>query len=180
MLSRLQIPSRYFQVSIWLAASREISGDASIVPEPLFLAFSRYEKFKCRTMNVPLMFRTQSYRGFFFATVTNLVPDPLVPARADFASLRLYDLYEQSQWSIFSDYHDNTVLGGLTELGGFWSLQSVVFTALFGSSLMFVAFGELMRYIARQKNKFDAYLLQESSQCRYLVSCISSGATGLN
>ena len=90
--------------------------------------------------------RAQSYRGFFFATVTNLVPDPLVPARAEIASLRLYDLYEQSQWSIFSDYHDNTVLGGLTELGGFLSLQNVIFTALFGSSLMFVAFGELMGY----------------------------------
>ena len=89
----------------------------------------------------------QSTRDFFYTTVPHLVPDPSpeVPSGPDIATLRLFDLYELTQWTIYADDHDKTVLEGFSSLGGFSSFINAIFSTIFGTTLLLVAFGELSR-----------------------------------
>jgi hypothetical protein len=62
--------------------------------------------------------------------------------RSHIATLRIFDLYELTQWIVHADDHDKTVLDGFSSLGGLSSFVSTAFSAIFGTTLMLVIFGE--------------------------------------
>jgi hypothetical protein len=77
-------------------------------------------------------------------------PSPQVPSGPDIATLRIFDLYELTQWIIDADNHDNTVLDGFSAFGGFSSFVDTVFSVMFGTSLLLVAFGEFELGVFRE------------------------------
>jgi hypothetical protein len=53
----------------------------------------------------------------------------------------LYGQNDPSEWMFLQDTREKTVLGGFAAVGGFWTSVNGIFAFIFGSSLLFVAFG---------------------------------------
>jgi hypothetical protein len=81
---------------------------------------------------------------FYTGAVPFLSPDPSlqVPRDNNTATLRLYLQADYSNWRLSVDYRDKSVLGGLSAVGGFWTVLNGSFAMIFGTSLLFVLFGE--------------------------------------
>jgi hypothetical protein len=104
-------------------------------------------------------------------------PSPQVPSGPDIATLRIFDLYELTQWIIDADNHDNTVLDGFSSLGGFSSFINTVFSVMFGTSLLLVAFGEFLSWgsVIRECLKFDPVIRKKANIAVWVSATRQSG-----
>jgi hypothetical protein len=84
-----------------------------------------------------------STKKYFTITVPSLMPDPSlqVPRDNNTATLRLYVQDDDSDWHFFVEYREKSVLDGISAVGGFWTVVNGVFATIFGTTLLWVAFG---------------------------------------
>jgi hypothetical protein len=83
-------------------------------------------------------------RVFYTCAVPFLSPDPSlqVPRDNNTATLRLYLQDDYSDWHLSVEYREKSVLAGISAVGGFWTVLSGLFAMIFGTTLLFVLFGE--------------------------------------
>jgi hypothetical protein len=81
---------------------------------------------------------------FYTCTVPFLSPDLSlqVPRDNNTATLSLYLQDDVSDWHLSVEYREKSVLGGISALGGFWTVLNGLFATIFGTTLLFVLFGE--------------------------------------
>ncbi|KAJ6489403.1 hypothetical protein DFH09DRAFT_1105429 [Mycena vulgaris] len=79
----------------------------------------------------------------FTTVISLLVPDPspLIPRIDNTATLRLYMASDGSDWHMFSDGRQNSVLSGLIALGGLWTPVNGAITVIFGMSMLMLWWG---------------------------------------
>ena len=74
--------------------------------------------------------------------ITNIQPNYREPPSSNnTASLLIIPRADFSDLKVIQDYRDKSVLKGLSSVGGLWTFLGFIFGALFGSSLVRVAFG---------------------------------------
>ncbi|KAF7348979.1 hypothetical protein MVEN_01418900 [Mycena venus] len=80
----------------------------------------------------------------FTTSISLLVPDPspLIPRIDNTATLRLYMGTDLSEWNMFSDGRQNSVLSGLIALGGLWTPVNGAITVIFGMSMLMLWWGK--------------------------------------
>ena len=81
---------------------------------------------------------------FFTCAVPFLSPDLSleVPRDNNTATLRLYLQDDYSDWYLSVEYREKSVLGGISAVGGLWTVLNGLFATIFGTTLLFVLFGE--------------------------------------
>jgi len=96
----------------------------------------------CLLHNVLTKPRSRRQTKVFF--VPFLSPDPSlqIPRDSNTATLRLYKVDDYSDWHLSIEYREKSVLGGISSMGGFWTVLNGLFATIFGTTLMFVLFGE--------------------------------------
>jgi hypothetical protein len=72
----------------------------------------------------------------------SLDPSLKIPRDSNTASLRLYLADDYSDLHLYVEYREKSVLSGLSAVGGFWTVLNGLFATVFGTTLMFVLFGE--------------------------------------
>ncbi len=82
-------------------------------------------------------------RTFLVADLVGLRPNPssTIPRDRDIGSLYLYRQPHLGDWTIMTDYREASVLSGLSQVGGFWTLVNGLLAFMFGSRLMRIFFG---------------------------------------
>jgi len=74
------------------------------------------------------------------------MPEPSLPIPRDdnTATLRLYLQDDFFDWRVSIDYREKSILSGISAIGGFWTVANGVFATIFGTTLWWVIFGELI------------------------------------
>jgi hypothetical protein len=87
--------------------------------------------------------RRHQANQYFTSTIPFLIPNPSlqVPRDNNTATLRLYIQDDFSDWRIFSQYREKSVLSGMAAVGGFWTVLNGIFATIFGTTLLWVFFG---------------------------------------
>jgi hypothetical protein len=86
----------------------------------------------------------QDFDELIITEITHLQPNTVFtpkPTSDDTASLIVIPRYNHSDIRIIQDYRERTVLKGFSDIGGLWTIIAFIFGAIFGSSLLRVAFG---------------------------------------
>ncbi|KAF9033450.1 hypothetical protein BDZ89DRAFT_1130968 [Hymenopellis radicata] len=69
-------------------------------------------------------------------------PSLAIPRDNNTGSLYLYKQVHQTEdWTIVTDYREDSVLSGLSQVGGFWTFINGLFVFIFGSRLVMIFFG---------------------------------------
>ncbi|KAJ6550641.1 hypothetical protein DFH09DRAFT_1086588 [Mycena vulgaris] len=68
-------------------------------------------------------------------------PSPLIPRIDNTATLRLYMPLDLSDWRMFSDGRQHSVLSGLIDLGGLWTPVNGAITVIFGMNMLMLWWG---------------------------------------
>jgi len=69
-------------------------------------------------------------------------PSLQIPRDSNTATLRLYLADDYSDLHLSVEYREKSVFSGISALGGFWTVLNGLFATVFGTTLMFVLFGE--------------------------------------
>ncbi|KAF9033462.1 hypothetical protein BDZ89DRAFT_551337 [Hymenopellis radicata] len=82
-------------------------------------------------------------RTFLVADLVGLRPNPssTIPRDSNTGSLYLYRQPHRGDWTIVTDYREDSVLSGLSQVGGFWTLVNGLLAFVFGSRLVMIFFG---------------------------------------
>ena len=67
---------------------------------------------------------------------------PLIPQSPNTSTFRVFVQDDPSEWITVSDQSDESVLSGLSRVGGLWAFLSGVFTVIFGTSLLRILSGK--------------------------------------
>ena len=75
-------------------------------------------------------------------------PDPRagnspIPRSPEISTLRTFAMADSSERVFIQDNRENSLVRGISEIGGLWTSLSGIFTVVFGISLMRVLFGKL-------------------------------------
>jgi hypothetical protein len=111
----------------------------------LFAVCTRNSSCLCRFSLLKLI---QNFDDFIMTEITHLQPNTVPRLTSnDSASLVVIPRDDHSDIRIIQDYRERTVLKGFSDIGGLWTIIAFIFGALFGSSLLRVAFGTIIKYI---------------------------------
>jgi hypothetical protein len=91
-----------------------------------------------------ILIMTHQTKKYLTTVVPFLTPDPSlnIPRDNNTATLRLYIQPDSSDLRVSTDYREKSILGGISALGGFWTVVNGIFATIFGTTLGWVLFGE--------------------------------------
>lgn len=78
--------------------------------------------------------------------LANIVPDLSGTFKANTSSLILFASTDMSATVYVEEYRDHTLITGLSDLGGVFTVVDGVFSLLFGATLIQLMFGEYHTY----------------------------------
>jgi hypothetical protein len=89
----------------------------------------------------------KSSKTFLVGSIGTLTPEPssLVPKLENTATLRLFGQDDFSDWIFTEDHREKSVWVGFAAVGGFWTFINGAFKTLFGSHLILLLFGALLK-----------------------------------
>ncbi|TFK69639.1 hypothetical protein BDN72DRAFT_840127 [Pluteus cervinus] len=123
-----------------------------------------------------------SVNTFFTADIIHVFNDPLqadvIQRGPDIGTVRIAYRDFFTDWEVIRDQHNNTVLKGLSDVGGLWSFLGGVFVWFFGSSLLRVLRGTKPVTVVGMAHNFQHdQTMRETCLSRYpnVVSDIQNG-----
>ena len=72
---------------------------------------------------------------------------PLIQQGRNVSTFRVIMQYDLSESRMLQDYRSRSVLQGFSQVGGLWTFLTGVFTAIFGSTIIWIIFGSISRFL---------------------------------
>jgi len=123
------------------------------VPVAALRIFSVCSTFSFKCSMVPdsyfLYFCLQQSNIIMISQVLNVFTNPkagislLIPCSLNASTFQVFVQDDPSEWITILDERDESVLSGLSRIGGLWAFLGGVFTVLFGTSLLCILFGKV-------------------------------------